>query len=250
LQGIYAFAGIVRFWDIQRHLESDPDDSLRAHVLYERWRVSLDPVIATLLAEAPLTSVGVRFVTLLREQVRCAQSAAVPAAALEIAREVALDNWLTWQLRHIALESAQIAELALAYQRGEPAGPLALPVARLDDEIRKVDSIPRSRLLNMRYQRPRRFRRLSAADLPELGPADALLMRGDARGAVAAYRAALRAQPDPADWIGLALAVSRLQEMTLPQVFDTHLPLLFELHACLAGRGIQADPLDLAAWFE
>ena len=250
LQGIYAFAGIVRFWDVQRHLESEPDDILRAHVLYERWRLSLDPVIATLLAEAPLTPTGVKFVTLLREQVRCAESAPVPAAALEIAREVALDNWLTWQLRHVALEPAEIAELALAYQRGESAGRRALPAASLCDEIRKVDSIQRSRLLNMRYQHPRRFARLSTADLPELGPADALLIRGDARGALAAYRAALLEQPDPADWIGLALAVHRLPEIAPPAALDIHLPLLFELHACLAERGIQADPLDLAAWFE
>jgi hypothetical protein len=27
------------------------------------------------------------------------------------------------------------------------------------------------------------------------------------------------------------------------------LPLLFEVHACLAGQGIRVDPLDLAAWF-
>jgi hypothetical protein len=38
--------------------------------------------------------------------------------------------------------------------------------------------------------------------------------------------------------------------MSLLPVFATRLPLLFEMHACLAERGIAADPLDLAAWFE
>ena len=33
-------------------------------------------------------------------------------------------------------------------------------------------------------------------------------------------------------------------------VLAAHLPLLFEMHACLASHGIHADPLELAAWFE
>ena len=124
------------------------------------------------------------------------------------------------------------------------------PEAWIEDDIRKIDSIPRSRLLNMRFQEPRRYRQLSAADMPELGAADALLVRGDADAAVAAYRAGLAAEPDPAAWIGLALAIHRLPSTPSRPVFAAHLPLLFEMHACLASRGIHADPLELAAWFE
>ena len=61
------------------------------------------------------------------------------------------------------------------------------------------------------------------------------LIRGNASAAVAAYRAALRAEPDPADWIGLALAVHRLPAEASRPVFATRLPLLFEMHA-LPGR--------------
>ena len=108
----------------------------------------------------------------------------------------------------------------------------------------------RSRLLNLRYQEPQRYRQLSAADLPELGAADALLVRGDASAAVAAYREELAAEPDPAAWIGLALAVHRLPASPAQPVFASHLPLLFEMHACLAAQGVHVDPLDVAAWFE
>ena len=56
----------------------------------------------------------------------------------------------------------------------------------IEDDVRKVDSIPRSRLLNMRFQQPKRFRQLPATELPDLGAADVLLFQGDANAAVAA----------------------------------------------------------------
>jgi HEXXH motif-containing protein len=250
LQGVYAFAGIVRFWDAQRRIEAQPDEVLRASVLYERWRLAIELVTGTLLGSGFLTPAGVRFVTTLRERGQHGEPEPVPAAAIEIARDVALDNWLTWQLRHLALDPAGVAGLAAAYRRGEPLGDRALPAAWIKDDIRDVDSvIARSRLLNMRYQKPQLYRRLSDADVSGLGAADALLVRGNT-SATAAYRDGLRAEPDPGAWIGLALAIHRLPADTAQQVLAMRLPLLFEVHACLAEQGIHADPLDLAAWFE
>ena len=250
LQGVYAFTGIVCFWNIQRQLETEPDAILRANVLYERWRLAIDLATDTLLGSGSLTPRGTEFVTVMRQHGRREQSPPVPTEATEIAREVALDNWLTWQLTHTALDAAGVAGLAAAYQRGERLTGRALPATRIEDDVRKIDSIPRSRLLNMRFQDPRRYRQLAATGMPELGAADALLFCGDADAAVAAYRARLAAGPDPATWIGLALAVHRLPSTPSQPVFAAHLPLLFEMHACLASRDIHADPLGLAAWFE
>jgi HEXXH motif-containing protein len=250
LQGLYAFTGIVRFWGGQRHLATDADNYLRASVLFERWRLAIEMVVGSVLDEGLLTPLGVQFVTTLRERGRRGDTDPVPAEAAEIAREVALDNWLTWQLRHTAVNAIGVKGLAAAYERGEPFGRQAIPESWVEDDIRKVDSIPRSRLLNMRFQQPKRFTQLLATDLTDLGTADTLLFRDDLSGAVAAYRAGLAAEPDPAAWLGLALAVHRLPAMSLRPVFATHLPLLFETHACLAEQGISADPLELAAWFE
>jgi HEXXH motif-containing protein len=250
LQGLYAFTGIVRFWDVQRHLETDADNVLRASVLYERWRLAIDSVAAPMLDNGSLAAVGVRFVTTLRERGQRGEAAPVSAEAAEIAREVSLDNWLTWQLRHTAVDAAGVAGLAAAYQRGEPFGRQILPVSWIEDDVRKVDSILRSRLLNMRFQQPKRFRQLPATELPDLGAADVLLFQGDANAAVAAYRAGLAAEPDAAAWLGLALAIHRLPAMPSRPVFATRLPLLFETHACLAEYGISVDPLELAAWFK
>jgi HEXXH motif-containing protein len=250
LQGLYAFAGIVRFWDVQRRVEAEPDGILRASVLFERWRLAVGRVAAMLLDKGVLTPVGVRLLTELAVRAQRTESAPVPAEAAEIAREIALDNWLTWHLRHAAVDAARVAALAAAYRRGEPLGARELPDVWIEEDIRKVESVARSRLLTMRYLEPQRYRQLSAADLRELGTADALLVCGNAREAVAAYRAGLAAEPDPSAWIGLALAVSRHPVMSPRQVLVSRMPLLFEVHACLARQGVHADPLDLGAWFE
>jgi HEXXH motif-containing protein len=250
LQGVYAFAGIVHFWNTQRHIETEPDDTLRANVLYERWRATIELVTDTLLGKGFLTPTGIRFVTALRERAQRQESAPVPAEAMEVAREVALDNWLTWQLRHTVFDAAGVAGLATVYQRGEPRGDQVFPESWIEDDIRKIDSIARSQVLNMRFQEPQRYRQVSAPDIPGLSAADALLVRGNASAAVAAYREVLAIEPDPAAWIGLALAIHRLPAMPSQPVLTIRLPLLFHLHACLADRGIHADPLDLAAWFE
>ena len=140
LQGVYAFTGIVCFWDVQRRLEANPDDILRASVLYERWRLAVELVTDTLLGSGFLTPLGARFVTALREQSQCQGPEPVSAEAAEIAREIALDNWLTWQLMHTALDAEGVASLAAAYQRGEPFSE-ALAKAWIKDDIRDVDSI-------------------------------------------------------------------------------------------------------------
>jgi HEXXH motif-containing protein len=251
LQGVYAFTGIVRFWDVQRRLETQPDSILRAGVLYERWRMAIELVTSTLLGNGCLTPNGTRFVATLRERGLRGDPEPVPAEAIEIARDIALDNWLNWQLRHTAIDAAEVARLAAAYQRGEPLGDRALPAAWIKDDVREVDSaVARSRLLSLRYQDPQRYRQLSVADTDRLSAGDALLVRGDPSAAVTAYREGLAAGPDPAAWIGLALAVGRLPVHSTQPVLADQLPLLFEVHACLAGQRIHVDPLDLAAWFE
>lgn len=249
LQGTYAFAGIVCFWNAQRRVETEPDDILRADVLYERWRLTIEPAASSLLGSGLLTATGARFVTRLGEQGRALQAEPLPAAAREIAREVALDNWLTWQLRHTALDASGVARLAAAYRRGEPFGDQALPDTRIEDDTRKVDSVALSRVLNMRYQDPRRYQRLGASGWPDLSAADRLLAGGNASAAAAAYRTAIDSDSQPEAWIGLALTIHRLPDMSLRPVFAMHLPILFDMHARLADQGIHSDPLELAAWF-
>lgn len=250
LQGVYAHLGIARFWDAQRHVEADPDHVLRAEVMYERWRPTIEQATSTLLDSGCLTPTGIRFVGMIRDQGRSLASRSVSAAARDIAEQVALDHWLTWQLRHTAIDAGEVARLAASYQRGEPLGKQVLPEFAIAEDTRRMDSTIRSRLLDMRYLEPWRYRRLRATDMPGLTAADRLLANDDPRGALDAYRDHIKAAADPLPdaWVGLALAIHRLPPSPLRQVFATKLPLMFDMYTRLLEEGILTDPFDLAAW--
>jgi len=178
LQGVYAHLGIARFWDAQRHAETRPDGILRAQVMYERWRATIEMAASALLRTGSLTPAGVRFVTMLRQYGQRLGSESVPAAARQIVREAALDHWLTWQFRHTALDAAGVAGLVDAYQRGASPGDRTLLETWIEADTRTINSTARSRLLNMRYLEPQRHRHLCAEGMPGLSKADSLLVSG------------------------------------------------------------------------
>ena len=248
LQGVYAHIGIARFWHAQQHAEADPDDVLRAQAAFARWRSTIDCAARTLLRTGCLTQAGVRLVGMIRDRGRDLGYESVPVNAQEIAREVALDHWLTWQVRHMAIDAAGVANVAAAYQRGESFADRVQPNTWIDEDTRKVGRAVRSRLLNMRYLAPARYRELCVDGTLSLSEADRLLVSKEASAAVQAYRDQIAgaADPQPDAWIGLTLALHQLPSSPLQMAFATHLPLMFDVHACLGGR---SDPLDLAGWF-
>ena len=246
LQGVYAHLGIVRFWHGQQHAETDPDGLLRAEVLFARWRPAIGETVQTLLETGSLTPAGVRFAERLRAQGQHLMTAPVPAEADRIAGEVALDHRLTWQLRHMATDAADVAGLADAYRRGEPC--LGRARSWVQEDVRKVDSGLRSRLLNLRYLEPARYRALCADGVLPLSEADRLLLERSSEAAVQAYRTRIAdsADPQPDAWIGLALALHQLPPSPPQAATATRLVQMAEVYARLAGR---TDPLDLASWF-
>jgi HEXXH motif-containing protein len=251
LQGIYAHLAIVRFWDAQRELEGDPDDRLRAQVMYERWRPTIESAADTLLGmEGCLTPEGVRFARALKGQGHSLEPGPVTARVREMAEEVALDHWLTWQLRHVAVNSAQVAQMAAAFVRGQSPNRENLPAGEVEPYVRQVATTARSRMLNLRHLEPKRFRQLHGAGVTSLSRADGLLIDGEATEAAQAYRQEIltAASPAPQSWVGLAIAAGHQAPPPLREAFATRLPLMFEVHGRLAGQGIRSDPLNLAAW--
>ena len=248
LQGVYAHLGIARFWNAQRHAETDPDDILRAQVHFARWRSMIDQAAQTLLRTDCLTPAGVRFVTLLRAQGQQLETEPLPAEAQEISRQAALDHLLTWQLRHVVIDTADVASVAAARRRGESARGRTRPRTRIEADTRKVEASVRSRLLSMRYLAPARYRELCADGTVALSDGDRLLVSDSAAAAVRAYCDEITgcADPRPDAWIGLALTLHRLPPSPLQQAFASDLVLMFEVHACLGDR---SNPLDLAGWF-
>jgi HEXXH motif-containing protein len=246
LQGVYAHLGIVRFWQAQRDAETDPDGILRAQVLFARWRPTIGQTVQTLLETGSLTPDGVRFAGLLRAQGDRLMSASVPAEAAQIAAEVALDHWLTWQIRHVTADPAGVADLAAAYRRGEP-GPGQTHTG-VQEDARKVEEGLRSRLLNLRYLDPARYRELCGGGVLPLGEPDRLLLERRSEDAARAYRTVIAssADPRPEAWVGLALALHQLPPSPLQRPLATQLALVFEVYTRLADR---SDPLDLVSWF-
>jgi hypothetical protein len=166
----------------------------------------------------------------------------------QLASEAALDHWLTWQLRHVAADDADVAELAAAYQRGEPGPPPTQARTSVQAETRLVDSDARSRLLNLRYLAAARYREVRADAFLRLNEPDRLLLSRQSADAVQAYRRLIAGSADsqPDAWIGLALALHQLPSSGPQRIFATDLPVMFELHGRLGG---QVDPLELARWF-
>ena len=248
LQGAYAHLGIVRFWAAQRDVETGPDEILRAQVHFARWGPAIDLAVQTLLEMGCLTPAGARFAELLRARGRELTSGSVPGEAYAIAGEVALDHWLTWQVRHMATDQATVAGLAAAYRNGESFPEHLQPAAQIAEDVRRPGPAVRSRLLSMRYLAPARYRELCSDGILPLGEPDRLLLAGSTDAAVQAYRDLIAdsAEPEPDAWIGLALAVHRQPPSRLQAAFATRMALMFDVHARL---GQHTDPLDLAGWF-
>ena len=166
----------------------------------------------------------------------------------EIAAQVALDHWLTWQVRHLAIDRAGVASIAAAYRRGESARDQVRPRTWIEEETREVGSTVRSRLLCMRYLAPALFRELWADGALGLSRADRLLMEGAADAAVQAYcdEIADSAGPRPDAWIGLALALHQLPSTAAEEAIGDDIALILEVHSKLGGL---SNPLDLARWF-
>jgi hypothetical protein len=219
--------------------------------MYERWRPTIELSANTLLTTGCLTSEGSRFVEILRDRGRELDSRDAPGEAREIAEEVALDHWLTWQLRHLVADDHEVAELAAACQRGESLGDRALPQVRVEDNARQVASTARSRLLNMRYLEPRRRIEPRVSDVPGIGAADVLLFNGQTDAAAKAYQDEILASayPVPDAWIGLALAIRGRRATPVREALAAHLSLIFDVHTYLSALGVKSAPLDLADWF-
>ena len=250
LQGIYAHLGIVRFWAAQRHAETAPDDILRAQVQFARWRPAIETAIDTLRQTGCLTPEGERFIALARAEGQRLAGEPVPDHALQIAREASLDHQLTWQIQHVAVAGPG---------RGQPGGRPTARVSRapgllfpdtwIAEDVRKLSSSVRSRLLNMSYLEPARYRELSRRERSPSSEPDRLLLAPGDRGRRTGYRDLISgsADPQPEAWVGLALALHQLPASPLRTSFAAHLPVLFDIHACLGRRARSAGPGGLAS---
>ena len=82
----------------------------------------------------------------------------------------------------MATDAAAVSELADAYRRGESRPGDGPPGVWVQEDVRKLGSSLRSRLLNMSYLEPARYRELCADGVLPLSEADRLLLGRARRG--------------------------------------------------------------------
>ncbi|MFG2649069.1 HEXXH motif domain-containing protein [Streptomyces sp. NPDC048436] len=267
LQGIYAFAGVARFWRAHRHA-ADAGYAPLAHFEFALWRDQVWSTLNLVLGHEQLTPLGRRVVEALRE--RCAEwmADAVPPRELELAREAAADHRARWRVHHLRPPAAAVDEAVRAWLRGESRPPAALaagPDLAPDPDGRLLDVA--AILARYRITDPDgAWRRTAAATVAAaavaqedgvkgVGEADVLLACGDRGGARDAYAAQLSGEGAPVvAWVGLGRALAPSGDGTAGSEAAARLLCRYPERARAVqdalreatGRG--ADPVRLAEW--
>lgn len=248
-QGIYAFAGVARFWRSHRH-SADAAQAALAHFEFALWRTQVSSTVNRVCTHERLTPLGRRVLDALRE--RCAEwtDEAVPAAELELAQEVAADHRARWRAHHLRPPAAAVDEAVRAWLRQDdrPVPGLAgEPVLVPDSEARFLDTaavLARHRLSGAGAGADARV----AEGAEE---ADVLLARDDRAGARDAYAARLSEKGAPfGAWAGLGRALAGEEaHRGASWLLRNHPERACAVQGALENAtGQGADPVRLAAW--
>ncbi|GAA1903202.1 HEXXH motif domain-containing protein [Streptomyces durmitorensis] len=247
LQGIYAFAGVTRFWRSHRQ-SADPAQAGLTHFEFALWRTQVSSTVELVRTHERLTPLGRQVLDALRE--RCAEwsDESVPAAELRLAQEVAADHRARWRAHHLRPPAAAVQEAVRAWRRRDDRPPPVLagePVLVPDAGARFLDTAA----VLARH-------RLSGAGGDGRGAegaedADVLLARGDLAGARGAFAALLSGTGTPfGAWAGLgrALAGDEAHEGA-SWLLRNHPERACAVQGALRNAtGQGADPVRLAAW--
>ncbi|MFI7382502.1 HEXXH motif domain-containing protein [Streptomyces sp. NPDC049813] len=242
LQGVYAFTAVTRFWRGRAGLAAPGRAAARFE--YALWRRQLLRVLARLETHAGLTELGRRVVRRLRESVT-RQGPEPSGAVAAMARDAADHHTMSWRLHHMAPDPAAVAALADAWPA--PLTPRATGTARVcpDPEVPRLDVV--AALYRMRLSG-----RADTDPPRDARPAQALLVRGDAAGAVRAAVAALSgAAPDRSAWADLLLALRASGPPGPGHVARAQPELALAVHrAVCRGEGAGPGPLAFVSWLD
>ncbi|MEU6677457.1 HEXXH motif domain-containing protein [Streptomyces sp. NPDC046925] len=248
LQGIYAFAGVARFWRAHRHSAGGTHASL-AHFEFALWRTQVWSTVNLVRGHERLTPLGRRLLETLRERCAAWLDEPVPDAELRLARQVAAGHRARWRAHHLRPPAAAVDAAVLAWRRGDerpPPGLAAEPVLVPDSEARFLDIeavLARYRLTGAGGD---------ARDAEGAEGADVLLAaHGDRAGARDAFVALLSGKGAPLGaWAGLgrALAGEEAHEDAARLLRGFPERVCAVQHALEKATGQGADPVLLAQW--
>ncbi|WP_033433373.1 HEXXH motif domain-containing protein [Saccharothrix syringae] len=223
LHGLYAFTGVVEFWQAQS------PGSFAAALRARQLRLALAEV-----GTRRLTGEGRRFVAAVARRLAALEPDPAASPHAGVVDRITADHRAAWRVRHVRPHPADVAALADDWLAGRARS--TRPRAEVVATGERV-STDRAALLRARALTPERF-----AATPRTGP-DAAYARDDLVTAGAGYLDRLRADPeDGAAWVGLGLAGGAPALLDEPHVARA-------VHREVRRRGAPApDPLPLARW--
>ncbi|MEU3465789.1 HEXXH motif domain-containing protein [Streptomyces sp. NPDC006733] len=251
LQGIYAFAGVTRFWHAHRRAD-DPDTAALAQFEFALWRAQVGHTLRTVHRHERLTPLGLRFLDLLDRRCAAWSDEPVPAALSELARAAGANHRARWRAHHLRPAAPAVDAAVSAWRGGADRPPAALaaePALVPDLAARRLDSVAtlaRHRLGDRGGPAPAR--------VAGAVPGDTHLAGGHRTAAARAYLAQLAADPcHVAAWAGLGCALDSgdgdATHRRAARLLGRHPERALAVQrALLAATGRPADPLGLAAW--
>ena len=247
LHGAYAYLAVADFWRVENRT-GDPVAAFE----FARWRSAVPAAAETLLTGGTLTPAGARFVGALHRAALDMLDEPVAPPVLRLAEAANADHRLRWRLRNLIVDPAAVQELAHAWRQHVPQPRKDVPVQIRPAQRRSLESSARLDLMH----------RLLRGDLAPGSPADRTggtdrgstgngdgdreFVRGDAAGALRAYRRRIVAAPgDDAAWAGLALTGGWSAVRDRPEVVAA-------VYRAVADgpEPVRPDPEAVALWFD
>ncbi|MFF3204521.1 HEXXH motif domain-containing protein [Streptomyces sp. NPDC002962] len=263
LQGIYAFAGVTRFW--RSHRRSAVGRAADAgHFEFALWRSQVWSALESVRDHWRLTPLGLRFLGILRDRCAAWTDEPVPDAPRALADLCAINHRSRWRAHHLRPAPQWTDEAVAGWLRGAngPSGPSGPPASHdagtllvPDRAARHLDSLAilvRHRLYDTAVSGALSSHPAEAARHVEGAlEGDALLAAGEPGAARRSYLAHLSEAPDSAAaWAGLggALAAEGVEPAAAGLLTRRPEQALAVQRALVSRSGRAADPVRLAAW--
>ncbi|WP_158684928.1 aKG-HExxH-type peptide beta-hydroxylase [Streptomyces sp. LaPpAH-108] len=252
LHGVFAFAGVGRFWRTHRSHATGPEAE-RADFEFAVLREQLAEAVAALLTDDNLTEAGRLFTEEIAAQVSAWQDDEVAAVPAALARHYCALRRAVWRARHLEIPAAEADRLAKAWTAGAAAP--ALPPSALHARPGLIRPDTFGPLARIRLSAPADFvsRRALADDSGEPPlRAECAAVAGDTEQA--AHWFAEWTARDPEDfeaWIGAALAAPAPARERGPGdalLLGRPEAVTGLRRALRAAGGPLPAPADLAAW--
>jgi HEXXH motif-containing protein len=253
-QGVYAFAAIAEFWQVQRHHSTGVERDL-AHFEFALVRAQVTRAIGTLKRRRSLTPTGHRFAERIEERLTALCSAAVPENVLTAAKAAVVDHRAAWRVSHLEPGGEHVRETARRWCAGRSAPSGEVPTAvRPNPRVPRLDvkAVLFRVLLSGAGEFSAARALLGTGDdvVADATEADFALVEGDPKRARDLYLEEISREEDrPGTWSGLGLALTATTPGPAAQALLRRPELVRAVRDEVARTtGEAPDVRDLAGW--